>query len=377
MADGWGTALRPAHEPICVARKPLSEPTVAANVLRHGTGGINVDACRVGGAWVNPSSGQGAGYEAHNKPGRKYGDGLGGVVAETHPAGRWPSNVAFVHNAGCRPVGTRRVSGGFRSQNDLGEYRNRNAVYGRGVGNIQPGYRPGYADPDGTETVTAWRCEPDCAVRLLDESSGESQSSDRVRTTCIASRGGIMNAVPSPSPRQSHGFSDRGGASRFFPTFAYGEADGVEVGEVDAENAEEAADSSTPVEQMGLFGGSAPAPDARRDPPAQPPPAPAAPRVLYTSKAPTAERNRGLGGRNRHITVKPVSLLFWLLRMVCAPGATVIDPFAGSGTTGVAAEGLGLGLTCILIERDPEWVETARGRIGMFAEVRRLPEPGG
>ena len=44
---GWGTALKPAHEPICLARKPLSEKTVAASVLRHGTGALNIDACRV------------------------------------------------------------------------------------------------------------------------------------------------------------------------------------------------------------------------------------------------------------------------------------------------------------------------------------------
>ena len=45
--DGWGTALKPAWEPILLCRKPCSEPTVAANVIRHGTGGINVDACRI------------------------------------------------------------------------------------------------------------------------------------------------------------------------------------------------------------------------------------------------------------------------------------------------------------------------------------------
>lgn len=58
--SGWGTALKPAHEPICVARKPL-DGTVAANVLRHGTGAINVDGCRVGnggqGTWANPRGG--------------------------------------------------------------------------------------------------------------------------------------------------------------------------------------------------------------------------------------------------------------------------------------------------------------------------------
>ena len=46
--EGWGTALKPAHEPIVMARKPLSEKTIVKNVLEHGTGGINIDGCRVG-----------------------------------------------------------------------------------------------------------------------------------------------------------------------------------------------------------------------------------------------------------------------------------------------------------------------------------------
>ena len=45
--DGWGTALKPAYEPIVLARKPLSEKTIANNVLTHGTGGINIDDCRI------------------------------------------------------------------------------------------------------------------------------------------------------------------------------------------------------------------------------------------------------------------------------------------------------------------------------------------
>jgi len=45
--EGWGTALKPAHEPICMARKSVSEKSVADNVLKHGTGGINIDGCRV------------------------------------------------------------------------------------------------------------------------------------------------------------------------------------------------------------------------------------------------------------------------------------------------------------------------------------------
>ena len=45
--EGWGSSLKPAHEPICMARKPLSEKNIAENVLKHGTGGIDIEGCRV------------------------------------------------------------------------------------------------------------------------------------------------------------------------------------------------------------------------------------------------------------------------------------------------------------------------------------------
>lgn len=81
--QGWGTALKPTHEPIVVARKPLIG-TVAQNVLEHGTGALNIDGCRVGsadgfGGGAKGTSGFAAGYE---------GDGF---VASTQ--GRWPANV--------------------------------------------------------------------------------------------------------------------------------------------------------------------------------------------------------------------------------------------------------------------------------------------
>ena len=47
--EGWGTALKPAHEPIVLARKPISEKSIADNVLKWGTGGINIDGCRIEG----------------------------------------------------------------------------------------------------------------------------------------------------------------------------------------------------------------------------------------------------------------------------------------------------------------------------------------
>jgi DNA modification methylase len=94
--QGWGTALKPSTEIICLARKPLSERTVAANVLRWGTGAINVDACRVEGpveADRLSAIGSGQGRASANVNGTAFGNGLGGVKAAPHASGRWPANL--------------------------------------------------------------------------------------------------------------------------------------------------------------------------------------------------------------------------------------------------------------------------------------------
>jgi site-specific DNA-methyltransferase (adenine-specific) len=92
--SGWGTALKPAHEPIIVARKPLCG-TVAENVLRHGTGGINVDGCRVGTEVISARKG---GFS--DSP--IYGTGAEGLTFGGH-AGRWPANV--IHDGSDEVVG--------------------------------------------------------------------------------------------------------------------------------------------------------------------------------------------------------------------------------------------------------------------------------
>lgn len=86
VPDGWGTALKPAHEPICVARKPLIG-TVAENVLAHGTGALNIDGCRVGTETRTNASKAGADRNG-------FVDGfVGGTVSQMHDHGRWPANV--------------------------------------------------------------------------------------------------------------------------------------------------------------------------------------------------------------------------------------------------------------------------------------------
>lgn len=86
--QGWGTALKPAVEPIVLARKPLIG-TVAENVLTHGTGALNIDASRIGT--------DGGTQKAADNPGQEsqlvYGDGLNGGEKQQINAGRWPANI--------------------------------------------------------------------------------------------------------------------------------------------------------------------------------------------------------------------------------------------------------------------------------------------
>ena len=87
--QGWGTALKPALEPITVARKPLAG-TVAANVLQWGTGGINVDGCRVDASGANLSRVNNTSLGSAS--GGIYGK-AGAFVSEGSPLGRWPANL--------------------------------------------------------------------------------------------------------------------------------------------------------------------------------------------------------------------------------------------------------------------------------------------
>jgi hypothetical protein len=122
--DGWGTALKPAFEPIIVARKPLTG-TVAGNVLTHGTGALNIDDCRIG----TDGGTQGAGVGPR---GDVYGDGLNGTFGQPVPGlGRWPANVildesqaaALDQQSGDRPgfSSGARSGRGFRTEYVGGE----------------------------------------------------------------------------------------------------------------------------------------------------------------------------------------------------------------------------------------------------------------
>ena len=151
--EGWGTALKPANEPICLARKPLSEKSVAENVLKWKTGGINVDGCRIGSEIIKINGG-----------GRKYEDGFNGGwndISNNNVSneGRFPANVIL--ECICDEVikgekGEVIKSNGSREDCDLS--------HEWGYKEIK---RTNFTDKGDIHT------NPDCPCRLLDEQSGD------------------------------------------------------------------------------------------------------------------------------------------------------------------------------------------------------------
>jgi len=93
--DGWGTALKPAHEPIVMARKPLTG-TVANNVLKHGVGGINIDGCRVGDEIIKTSGGRSVAITGDERVGAALGMYGESTPLNTEHQGRFPAN--FIHD---------------------------------------------------------------------------------------------------------------------------------------------------------------------------------------------------------------------------------------------------------------------------------------
>jgi len=251
--EGWGTALKPAMELWTLARKPLSENTVAENVLRWGTGGINIDGCRVA---CNDKAKFPDGIYDQNSDIAWRNDKR---TADTNAQGRFPANL--IHD------GSDEVVGLFPD-------------------GIKPSFRNGdrVSNKDG---IVPWN-----------------KGRDSGRTVTGA------------------GYTDSGSAARFF----------------------------------------------------------------YCAKASKAERNRGLEGfeekttghgnlhnsdgferfdtknQNHHPTVKPVALMRYLCRLITPKNGIVLDPFMGSGSTGIAAKEEGFDF--IGIEMEAEYLKIAEARIG-------------
>ena len=241
--EGWGTALKPAHEPICMARKPLSEKTVAENVLKWGTGGIDIDGSRVEGNYDN------YGREIRTEDwhdNSQVADKKSGMKtrADSNNLGRFPANL--IH--------------------------------------------------DNSEEVR------DC---FPNESESFFKSI-------------IYQAKASKSERNKgcEGLQAKSAT----------ELTGRKEGSLGLSGSVEYGNSTNPYANGG-------------------------------SVNPRA---------NFHPTVKPIALMEYLIKMVSREGGTILDPFMGSGTTGVAC--VNTGRNFIGIELDPDYFKIAEARISAVEE---------
>lgn len=286
--DGWGTALKPALEPIIVARKPVSEKTVAANVLKWGVGGINIDGTRVGNEEVVINT-----FDNGAKP---FGDAVGEPYTGRKSVGRWPANVMFTHAEDCVEVGTA-----------VEIISNHNAPQGTFAGG-EPDRGSDTSEYRDYEVATAiFECVDGCPVKEVNRQSGISKSRagkmavPDIRSGKYGSEYGAREDIDGTV----RGFDDAGGASRFFYTAKANKKDRNEG----LEHLEEVS--------VGSYDGNIDTEGTRK------------------LGADPAKPNKP--GHNFHPTVKPTSLMRELVRLVTPKGGVVLDPFTGSGSTGKAA----------------------------------------
>lgn len=286
--DGWGTALKPAAEHWILVRKPL-EGTVAANVLEYGTGGLNIGACRIGSDVVG---GGGAAFGSS----WLEGSGLAKGYEPRPVVGRFPANVLFSHSPDCVPDGTRVEKGHAGYPNGPGG----NGFHG-GVGREADGSRTEAHAPIPDREVIRYRCAPGCPVAQLDAQAGQSKSrKGKPRTSKAPGDGYGMTHTGAE-------YDDEGGPSRYFyvakPSSRERDAGLAEAG-IEPKSGGQITDR-----EDGSAGLS----------------------------SPRAGAGRMGGRRNPHPTVKPIELMRYLVRLITPPGGLVLDPFTGSGTTGIAA----------------------------------------
>jgi DNA modification methylase len=335
--DGWGTALKPASEHWILVRKPLSEKNIALNVLKWGTGALNIDACRVqraGGdvpGWHQTGAKGSGGYQGEET--FKIRDmSPDEIQARCGDKGRWPPNLILTHSAGCRLVGTQTipangsVTGEEPSEKTAGvygEFEDREAWEAHGNG-------------DGTETVEVWECTDLCPVVRIDQQSGIRKNGGR-NDGKLRNPKGITNFASTGCSTSYAG--DSGGASRYFPTFRY------------------QAKPSRKEREAGL----GEQPDA----------------ILNRVNPGGIEHDPRWAPvivKNNHPTVKSIELMKYLCTMVTPPGGYILDPFAGSGSTGCAAVQLGFGFYgCEKDAKNERFVEIARARI-RYWQVKALAE---
>jgi site-specific DNA-methyltransferase (adenine-specific) len=342
---GFGTALKPAVEDWWIVRKPRRD-TIVRTLREHGTGAINIDACRVPHASQADLDAHAAGVAAIKARGGsmdgswKNSSDLSGA-SDVTSLGRWPSHLLLSHAEGCELVGTKRVKapppwaqGGFSLERLADEIKAETRAPSTFTGPLTSTVH--YADGEGFELVDDWQCVDGCPVKLLDEQSGATTGHRSATSDERVERENMVLGVGLGVRTPENSYDDEGGASRYFTTFApffYT----TKAKRADREKGCEHLPERTAGELTKSKEGAA------------------------RLASPRTGAGRLGGRRNSHPTVKSTDLMRWIVRLVTPPNGIVLDPFTGSGSTGVACSAEGARF--IGVEAEPEYVTIARARI--------------
>jgi len=357
--DGWGTALKPALEPITVARKPLGEKTVAENCLKWGVGGINIDGCRVG---TGEDKIKGGCKESDKGWNKLTNNNKKEATEHIYSTGRFPANL--IHDGSDEVVGLFPQTKGATSRTD-----------GKGVGMFASGNKEaGVIYPDSGSASRFFYCAKaskrernkgvDCyltvkynnlckeentvVVQLLKRvisdtevvSFSTGESGENITVQChkdslstilteinkiieLKILNSLTHSLTNESTQDVNSEKESGGNL----------VESVEslrkyLLTITKENRELALGAS---------------------------------RVALQTLLSIKEKENWQEAKNFHSTVKPIALMEYLVKLVSREGQVVLDPFMGSGTTGMACKKLDRDF--IGIEMMPEYMEIAKCRI--------------
>lgn len=432
--NGWNTQLRPAHEPIVLARKSTGFNTTVANVLEHGTGALNVDATRI-------AHGPDVDLQARQRQ-QSPTAGMNGIgdsrfradheQATYNPAGRWPTNILVGHGPNCIDDGDCQPGCPVVEMAQSGVTpSNARASKGTGMGyHGADGERGAWTGGDSggaSRFFPVFRYEAVCELfervdsceRVIGAAEKSQRPGQPQSTAAKVAQGSTLHdgGINNPSPKSSARTAESASPTMHQPN------EGSAPGSVQAKpagwSALRAASAGTLCDscvtaiaqsaaatQRGLSGRRELGLPSTRD---------SSERILnrslalivedlgnsgtistttdlttslgcvvaaiktyttreypsverrsglpvlkYEAKAPKSERPR-LADGTAMVTVKPLALMRWLVRLVTPPGGTVLDPFAGTGTT---LEACRLeSFQSIGIEKDPGHAELCKIRL--------------
>ena len=364
--DGWGTALKPAIEPIILARKPL-DGTVANNVLAHGVGGLNIDACRVA---ADDKAKFPVGVVSET--GTVYGGGEG-IYADRprtedrNPAGRFPANVLLDEHAAKemdKQSGVLKSGGGNKAPRSSTSWFTSNSPNVDDVRNPDSGGASRFFPVFKYQAKAPKKERPVIYKNNCECEEWQSQQKDTTESTATAETSWSTSTSGNSTTEKCQQDTTSTTSTTISSTTGSKTSNAL-AGSTISESTQDAknemanggnhAESAESLNQSEQNTGIS----AKRGGHSMDDAGHAISEKWYTTSE--CEKCGEPRLKVQHATVKPLALMEWLVSLIVPPGGVVLDPFAGSGTTLQAA--VNKGFTPIGIEQDADYIQLIHQRM--------------